>query len=511
VLTACHPTTPSGPEKTLHRALGGEPKTLDPNAAADTFSTTLLIDLYEGLTSESAAGAIIPGVADSWTIDSSGTRYTFHLRDGARWSNGMKVRAQDFAKSWRREIDPKFGSGAADDLRLIANAGAILAGKEPPAALGVSAPSDSVLVVTLERPAAYFPQILAHPSMFPIYSDAAAKTRSSGEWVSNGAYTLTRWQPGTGIDLTANVHYWDHNNVHIQSVAYRFIPNDSTQYAGYRAGEIDLTDLVPANALPALRQEHPTELLITPLLATAYYGVNLAQAPMSNVALRQALAMAIDRKRLVETLGFGQIGAYGFVPPGTANYSPQSWDWQALPDAERIAEAKRLYASAGYTSGKPLHIRVLLSSNEVIQRTAVVIAAMWQEVLGVQSDLTTEEFQVFLQSRHDRSRWDVARLAWNADFNDASNFLDVLRTGSPNNDMSYSNSNFDGELDKAASMTDTTQRQNQLQSAENRMLSDYPIIPLYYFVSKRLVKPYLHGVVPNPLNHVLSKDLVMDR
>jgi len=493
----------------LHRALGGEPKTLDPNAAADTFSTALLIDLYEGLTAESPTGAVIPGAAASWTIDDSGTEYTFHLREDARWSNGKAVRAQDFVTSWRREIDPKFGSPAADGLRLISHASAILAGKEPAAALGVSAPSDLTLVVKLERPAAYFPQLLAHPSMFPIYSEASAKTRSPAEWISNGPYTLAKWLPGAGIDLTANSRYWDRNNVHIKSVDYRFIPNDSSQYAGYRAGEIDLTDLVPANALPELRKEHPAELVITPLLATAYYGVNLAQAKMSNVALRQALAMAIDRKRLVDTLGFGQIGAYGFVPPGTANYNPQSWDWKSLPDADRIAEAKRLYASAGFTSARPLHVRVLLSSNEVIQKTAVVIAAMWQEVLGVQSELTTEEFQVFLQSRHDKTRWDVARLAWSADFNDASNFLDVLRTKSPNNDMSYAKSDYDSELDKAAGITDIAQRQNELQSAESRMLSDYPMIPLYYFVSKRLVKPYLHGVAPNPLNHVPSKDLVL--
>jgi len=490
--------------------LGGEPKTLDPNAAADTFSTALLLDLYEGLTAESPTGAVIPGVAASWTTDPSGTEYTFHLRENARWSNGKVVRAQDFVNSWRREIDPKFGSPAADGLRLISHASAILAGKEPATALGVSAPSDSTIVVKLERPAAYFPQLLAHPSMFPIYSEASAKTRLPGEWISNGAYTLTKWEPGSGIDLSANSQYWDRDKVRIKNVTYRFISSDSDQYAGYRAGEIDLTDLVPANALPTLRQEHPTELLITPLLATAYYGVNLAQSRLSNVALRQALAMAIDRKRLVETLGFGQIGAYGFVPPGTANYRPQSWNWKSLPDAERIAEAKRLYASAGFSHEKPLHVRVLLSSNEVIQRTAIVIAAMWQEVLGVQSNLTTEEFQVFLQSRHDTSRWDVARLAWSADFNDASNFLDVLRTKSSNNDMSYSNSLFDGQLNKATATIDPKEREQILESSERAMLKDYPMIPLYYFVSKRLVKPYLHGVQVNPLNHILSKTLWFD-
>jgi oligopeptide transport system substrate-binding protein len=220
--------------------------------------------------------------------------------------------------------------------------------------------------------------------------------------------------------------------------------------------------------------------------------------------------MAIDRKRLVASLGFGQIPAYGFVPPGTADYTPQEWNWKSLPDEERISEARRLYGQAGFSLKKPLRLRVLFNANEVIQRTAVLIAAMWREVLGIEVELTAEEFRVFLESRHDPTRWDVARLAWSADYNDASNFLDVLRTRSPNNDMGYTNSLFDAELDKAAATIDMEQRRQSLQSAEQIMLSDYPIIPLYYFVSRRLVKPYLHGVVANPLNHVLSKGLSFD-
>jgi oligopeptide transport system substrate-binding protein len=494
----------------LRRAIAGEPATLDPGAAADTFSSAVLLDLYEGLTAESSSGEVVPGVAKSWTMDSTGCRYTFLLRSDARWSNGSPVRAQDFVASWQRAIDPRYGSPVADDFRLIKHAVEILNGKALPTTLGVTAVSDSTLVVTLERPAEYFPQILSHPIMFPVYSDAAARNRSPAEWVSNGAYTLTKWEPGSRIDLTANTRYWDHDNVHIKRVSYRFIPNDSSQYAGYRAGEIDLTDLVPASALPNLRREHPAELLVTPFLATAYYGINLSENSLSNVALRQALAMAIDRKRLVETLGFGQVGAYGLVPPGTTNYDPQAWDWKTLSDSERIAEAKRLYARAGFSIAKPLHLRVLLSTNEVIQRTAVSISAMWQEVLGIQVEFTTEEFQVFLQSRHDKSRWEIIRLAWTADFNDASNFLDILRTTSPNNDVSYSNLSFDHELDEAADTVDADKRRDILQAAERLMLNDYPIIPLYYFVSKRLVKPYVHGLVSSPLNHVPSKALTID-
>ncbi len=510
-VAACHPASSTSKTGALHRALAGEPSTLDPGMASDNFSTALLIDLYEGLTSEAPNGDVLPGVAESWSLDSSGTEYTFQLRKNARWSNGKAVLSMDFVNAWRREIDPKFASPTADDLRLVAHAAEILAGKKPVSDLGVSALSDSILVVKLERPAPYFLQILAHPAMYPVYSDISARTHQPSAWVSNGPYTLKSWRPGTEIDLTSNPHYWDEAHVQIKNVTYSFISDDISQYALYRAGQIDLTDLVPSNALPTLRHEHPSELVISPFLATAYYGFNLSQQALSNVALRQALAMAIDRKRLVESLGFGQVGAYSFVPPGTANYTQQNWDWKDLPDEDRLATAKQLYLVAGFSNKNPLRLRVLFNSNEVIQRTAVLIAAMWRDNLGIDVELTAEEFRVFLQSRHDKSRWDVARLAWTADFNDASNFLDVLRSNSPNNDMSYGNPRVDAALNRAASLTDPPQRREALQMAESTMLRDYPIIPLYYFVSKRLVKPYVHGVMPNSLNHLPSKGLIIER
>ncbi len=388
----------------------------------------------------------------------------------------------------------------------------IIAGEEPPSALAASAPSDVILVVKLDRPAPYFPEILAHTSTYPVYlkNGAPVGTHDSKKWVSNGPYVLAEWLPTTSAGLRINEAYWDRNRVHIRSVKYQFAPSDSGQYASYRAGELDMTDLVPANALPQIRQQNPSELYITPFLGTVYYGVNLANRTLSSVALRQALAMAIDRKRLVESLGFGQIPAYGFVSPGTVNYTPQEWDWKPMSDADRVQRARELYAQSGYSATKTLRLRVLFNTNEVIQRTAVLIAAMWKEVLGIDVDLTGEEYKVFLQSRHDTSRWDVARLAWTADFNDASNFLEVLRGQSPNNDMSYHDSHFDLDLDKAASLLDSNERREALQAAERDMLSQYPIIPLYYFVSKRLVKPYLHGVVTNPFNLVPSKILSLD-
>jgi oligopeptide transport system substrate-binding protein len=510
VLGCSHPQDSSNSPQVLRRGLSGEPASLDPAASGDTFSHEVLEDLYEGLTSESPSGEVIPGVASSWSVDASGRQYTFRLRPEARWSNGKPVRAQDFIAAWQRALDPKVASPHADDLRLISGASGIISGKSPVSALGAEADGEGVLIVHLEEPAPYFLQLLSHSASYPIYSDASARSHDPASWVSNGAYVLAAWSPGTKVELAKNPHYWNRTAVLIPRIDYVVASDANTQFDRYRAGELDMTDNVPENAADRLRRERSTELIISPMLATAYYGLNLSASPCAgNGKLRQALSMAIDRRRLVQSLAFGQAPAYGLVPPGTWNYSPQSWGWKNLSDDERVAEARRLYAESGYSTRAPLHLRLLLNTNPSIQKTAIVVTAMWRETLGVDTELTNEEYRVFLESRHDKSRWDIARLAWAADFSDASNFLDILRAHSTNNDPGYTNLSFDALLDAAAGTADAARRRELLENSERLMLADYPVIPLYFFVSKRLVKPYVQGVVANPLNHIRSQALAL--
>ncbi|HEY2530947.1 MAG TPA: peptide ABC transporter substrate-binding protein [Xanthobacteraceae bacterium] len=481
---------------------------MDPAAATDNFSSQVIQDLYEGLTRESSNGEVIPGVASSWDVDVTGTKYTFHLRPNASWSNGKHVMASEFVAAWQRVLDPKQGSPVSSELRLLKGAAAIISGKLPPVTLGVVAQGNDVLIVNLEQPAPYFPQVLAHSAAFPIYSDSSARSHTATSWVSNGPFILSSWLPGTTIELKRNTAYWDRANVQLDSVHYQIAPDQNSQFAEYRAGQLDMTDTVPSNAIESLRREHPRELVIAPLLATAYYGLNLKEPQLQgNLKLRKALSMAIDRRRLVASLALGQTPAFGLVPPGTWNYDSQKWNWESLSDADRIVEARRLYAEAGFSKSSPLRLRLLFNSSPSIKQTAILVAAMWKEAFGVDTILSDEEFRVFLESRHDKHKWDVVRLAWTADYNDASSFLDILRSNSSNNDTGYSNTLFDRYLDEAANTADENTRRRILAKAERSMLDDYPVIPLYYFVSKRLVKPYVLGVKPNALDRVGSKEL----
>jgi oligopeptide transport system substrate-binding protein len=505
-------TTHKSKGQILRRGIGGEPASLDPGEAVDTFSFEVIRDLYEGLTTEAPDGAVIPGVASSWTVNASGTQYTFHLRPDAKWSNGTRVRAKDFVGAWRRVVDPNRASPVADILRPIAGATAIILGRLPPSSLGVIAASDDLLVVNLDRPTPYFPQLLTHSAAFPVYSEAAAKSHEANNWVSNGPYVLSNWTPGSVIRLRRNSSYWDRTNVRIPDVEYFPISDENAEFRQYRADQLDVTQSVPSSELDSVRAERPNELFIGPFLATAYYALNLRSPYFAmNLNLRKSLALAIDRKALEATiLPFGQKPAYGFVPPGTWNYDPQSWEWRSLPDLERIGEARRLYALAGYSGLRPLRLRVLFNSNNSIRQVAIAVASMWKETLGVETELVDEEYRVFLDTRRDTSRWEVARLGWTADYNDAGNFLDTLRSRSPNNDARYDRQEFDKLLDQAASTLDPSDRRRLLQEAEKMMLADYPILPIYFFSSKRLIKPYLKGAQINPLNRLYSKHLVIE-
>jgi oligopeptide transport system substrate-binding protein len=231
----------------------------------------------------------------------------------------------------------------------------------------------------------------------------------------------------------------------------------------------------------------------------------------SNLKLRQALSMAIDRPTIEKALlYFGQVPAYGFVPPGTANYEPQAWEWKSLPDVERTAQARALFGAAGYSTREPLHLRLLYNSNPALKRLSVAVASMWREVLGIETELIDEENRVFLNSRKDSARWDVARLGWMADYNDAGNFLDIFRSGAANNDAGYTDPQFDSLLDDAEASADPKRRHELLEQAERVMLADYPVIPIYFYSSKRLIKPYVKGARPNPLNRIYSKDLYIE-
>jgi len=502
----------SGHVRILRRGLPGEPRTLDPQLADDTFSFPVLRDLYEGLTAEDRNGRIVPGVAESWTIDKSGTVYTFLLRPNAKWSDGERTTASEFVQGLHRAVDPQTASGSSALLAVIKGASDIIAGRKKVAELGVTAIDDSTVRIELEHPAPFVLQILSQPIAAPehIRSSTVAGISVPADKlkISNGAYTLVSRITGSFIELARNPNYWDASNVLIDRVRYINVESESTEIREYVAGQMDMTSTIPAPDLDRVTQKYGAEIQTAPILGTLYLALNISEPLLrDNRDLRQALSMAVDRDLIADHITVGVTPAFTFVAKGISGYVPPAYQWSEWPRERQLEYARALFAHTGYSEKNPLHLTLYFNSNETIQRIMIAIAASWKQHLGVVTNLVSDEFRVFLAGRKDRSRWDVARLGWYADYDDPASFLDVFSKNSSQNDPDYLSPEFNNLIDAARIEPNPDNRILLLHRSEEVLLNDYPIIPVYFYTARRLVKPYLGGAEITPLNHTYSKHL----
>jgi ABC-type oligopeptide transport system substrate-binding subunit len=497
----------------LRRGNGSEPDSIDPQLARMEAAMTILRDCYEGLVSMAPDGVTIPGAAESWSVSEDGRRYTFRLRATARWSNGDPLVAEDFAAAFRRLVDTKTASQYALMLEPVVNAPDIVAGRKPAETLGVSAPDERALVVDLTEPSPYFVAMLSHPSTFPVHRATLAanplKFARPGTAVTNGAFVPVEWEIGSHIRAARNPHYWNNAANRLDAVRYVHVADPATELTRFRAGDLDITYAVPPGEVARLERELPGQLRIAPHLGVYYYGLALDLPPFrDSPGLRQALSMAIDREVLTnQVLGDGERPAYGWVPDGVADYEPQRFEWAALDRDARIAEARRLYAAAGYSPKKPLRIELRTSKSPVHDRIALAVTAMWKETLGVEASLRSEDFRV-LKAAIDAREAALFRGSWIGDYNDAYSFLQVLKSGFGINLPRYESAAYDAALE-AAGAASGTERAAKLAEAERQLLADDPLIPLYFYVSKHLVAPRVQGWYDNVMNVTYSKDLAL--
>jgi oligopeptide transport system substrate-binding protein len=514
--------SPDGPgaaateRQTLRRGNGPEPDTLDPQRARTDAAFNILRDLFEGLTTIGPDGEPRPAAAESWQVSEDGLEYTFRLREGLRWSNGDALVAADYVAGMRRLVDPATASPYAQVFDPVVNAAAIVRGKEPPAALGVSAPDERTVVIRLQHPAPYLLGLLAQPGTFPVHGPSLAEHGNEharpGRLVSNGAFVLGDWVVGSHVVAERNPAYWNAAGTGVARVHYVHQADVATEFRQYRAGELDLTYVVPASQFDWIRENLPGELHVSPQLSIYYYGFNRTRPPFrDDPGLRRALSLVIERERLTTAVtGLGEAPAYSWVPPGVANYTPQQFDYAARPYEERVTEARELYRRSGYSSARPLKVEIRYNSGDVHNRLAIAVAAMWKEALGVETTLYAEEFRALLQSIQARKDTQVFRSSWVGDYNDAFTFAQLHLSGFGINLTGYSNPAYDALLDEAMRTADPLRRRALLEEAERLMLADHPVLPLYFYVNKHLVKPYVVGWTDNIMNVHYSKDLRLD-
>jgi oligopeptide transport system substrate-binding protein len=505
---------PAVAEATLRIANMAEPESLDPHKATTTRQINITRNLFEGLVVLDPSGDVAPGVAESWSVSDDGLSYRFKLRATAKWSNGDPVTAGDFVFSFRRVEDPRTVAQDAEELYPIKNAEEVNAGKLDVTALGVAAPDECTVEITLKAPTPYFLRLLAIEQAMPVHE----KTVRLGEdWVkpgrivSNGAYILDDWKPFSHIRLVKNPHYWNADKVAIDAVVFDPTENLATVLKRYRAGEFDIIiSGLPNDQLGWLKQNMPKELHVAPFAAVIYHQFNTTRPPFNDQRVRQALAMAINREVLVEkvTRG-GELPAYGFVPDGIANYVSQKVSWAKMSQADREAAAIKLMSEAGYGPRKPLTVKVTYTTSEGRKQILIAIASMWKK-LSVNVELVSVEQKVRVANQR-VGDFEVGFNTWIGDL-DAREFLFPWQTSSKDRNYArFSNPDYDRLMDAASVTGDESKRAQLLGQAEQVLLREMPVSPIYFDVAKNLVSTRVKGWQDNLLNITYVKNLSLEK
>ena len=491
--------------RVLERGNGPEPDSLDPHRGQSLSAQNILRDIFEGLTREDANGTIIPGLAERWEISPDGLRWTFFLKAGAKFSDGSAITASDFVASFARALDPKTAAPYANQLMVLQGAQARMRGGIT--AFGARAISARVLELSLTQ---ITPNLLARLSL-PVAAAVPTPTiaRFGTLWtraeniVTSGAYSVRAWRPLAAIELKNNPHYYEADSVAIAAVRYHVTEDASEEARRFDAGELDLTETIPPGRLPQLRARFGSQLRIAPSLGSFFLGLNLTRPPLKdNLALRQALSLAIDRTRIVDIVtGTGEEAAYSLLPTILTGAAKP----EATLRADNEAKALALYQSAGYSKNMPLTIELRYNTSLLNRRLMLAISVMWEQVLGVQTVLRQEEMKVLVQNRRAKRITQVFRGGWNADLADPLDFLDIFAHDTALNTTGFQSPEYTRILQTLRQTTDPVAAKRLALAAQVELMAAQPIIPLFFYTSKHLVSSDLEGYVENPLDHHPSR------
>jgi len=495
-------------DQVLHRGIGSEPSTLDPQLATTIAEGDIVSALFEGLVAEDPVDLHpVPGVAESWDISSDGLDYTFHLRADALWSDGSRVTAGDFVSSWRRMLTPDLAASNAGMLYVMENAEAFNKGAIADfSRVGVSAPDARTLRVKLTHAVPYFLSLLSQPAWLPVpvsviertgaVADRANPWAQPGFLVGNGPFVLDSWDANQRIEVTKSTNYWDVATVRLNGIDFYPIDSLDAEERAFRAGQLHITYALPAGKVEAYRADGSTALRTDAYLDTFFLRLNVTRPFLNDVRVRRALSLAVDRKALTDSvLRGGQTPAEAITPPGIAGYIP--------PDGARtdFDAARTLLASAGYPGGTGLPTFELLHPNsENLRLVAEALQEMWRRELGVNVRLVSQEFRVVLSSRRE-GQFEILVSDWVGDYIDPLTFLDLWRTDSANNYTRWSSRDYDSLLREASLMPNPAGRNSIYRRAETILLNEAPVIPLYYHTHAYLIRPSVRGWNSTLLDH----------
>lgn len=489
-----------------------EPPSLNPGLAEDSTSGTVLRNILEGLTRIGKDGKPENAIAEDVQVSEDGKTYTFKLRD-AKWSNGDPVIAKDFEYAWKWALDPNNQSTYAYQLYYIEGAEEANTAGGSLDAVGVKAIDDKTLEVKLVNPTPYFLELTAFYTYLPVNSKIAEAnpdwaTDAGENYTTNGPYHMVEWSHSDKIVLEKSETYWDAETVKLDKIELLMVDDENTELSMFDSGELDWagapTSELPTDAMQALKDEG--RLNTEPIAGIYNYKFNTTVEPFNNVNIRKAFAHAINRQEIIDNVTQGeQLPAMAIVPPSMFEENTEGY----FPDNDVEAAKEFLQKGLeelGYKDASELPaITLSYNTSEGHQKIAQAIQDMWKQNLGVEVTLDNSEWNVFLD-KINQMDYQVARMGWLGDFNDAMNFLEMYRDADGgNNNTGWESKEFQDLLAKSATETDPEARQQILKDAEAVFMEDMPVAPIYFYTNNWVKVENLKDVVVSGLGDVQYK------
>ncbi len=465
----------------INRGNGAEPDSLDIHQAQGLNSHNILMDMYEGLMTFDAYGKPQYGVVVNHEVNNTMTDWTFYLNPLAKWSDGQEITASDFINSWNDAIKP---STAAPYRQLFDN---LIKNN----VLQVHSPNKHQLIVKLNQADYGFLNKLVLPIFYP------KPQHTDQKHISNGAYMLKKWDIQERITLQKNPYFHAAKTVKTEQINYWVTENQNSELLRFRAAQLDITETIPDNKINWLKTYLPQELRIAPYYGTFFLGLNLNHKNLSNLHLRQALSMAIDRNILVEkVLKSGQLPATQIIPTQNSKNPQGGFDLKA---------AKQLLKLSQFNP-KTQQIELLYNNSANQKKVALAVAAMWRQNLGIKTKLRNQEWKVFVNTRRGNKK-QVFRSGWIADYHDPLNFLELFQSHSHFNFYGFNNEFYDQIITNIQHTQEHSKLNDLISKAEQILAEQLPVIPLYHYVSRHLVSTDIQGFNNNPMDRHLSRYL----
>lgn len=509
---ACQPATDvevANADKVFIVGNSTEVQGIDPQMVSGVPESTVIRSIFEGLCADHPEDdvALLPGVAESWEPNERADQWTFRLNPRAKWSDGQPLLASDFVFAYERMLHPDFSAKYADMLYFIEGAQDFNLGVAKDfVSVGVQAVDAHTLVIKCRESVPYLPLLTRHYTWFPVPPHAILRhgrgetreqkmTDRGNSWtkvenfVGNGAFKLKTWRFNNFIEVERNEHYWDAENVWLNGIKFMAISNPYTETRGFLAGQLHTTYAVPNELVPRMKRIAADSIKQEPYLGSLFLRCNTTRPYLDQVKFRQALNYAIDRRQIAENLLFGYEPATSLVPPFGEYKAVEALGF----DPEK---ARQLLREAGIENSAEVPPLTLLATSRESSRTlSEAVQAMWSKHLGLEVKVSNQEWTSYLSNIQSMD-FDVALGGWIGDYLDPTTFLYMWGKDGGNNNTGWWSEEFDQILEEAASESDAAERLQILRRAEQRLMDDYPVVPIAWYARNYLLHPSVEGWHP---------------